>query len=163
MTCEKCGYTLNEGAKFCNNCGAAVNGAPASAPQSNPFDDVPAAGVGKRKGLGLVIGIGVAALAAVVVLVILVSSLFGGAKATVLKAMAKSAGEYAEVLDTFGMSTIKKLGEKQAYTQKIDLELDTLDGSREMRGLGMSLVAATDIPGRPMKQSSKPVRATQKP
>lgn len=148
MVCESCGRVVKEGAKFCDYCGAAVNASGASEKASGER----ILGGTKRRGKGLVIGFGVACVAAIVVIAILLGSLFGGARGKVLKAAVKSAGEYAEVLDLFGVSTLGELYKKQAFTQTIRFELEDVSEDMEyyydiVEGLGMELVVAGDLPG----------------
>ena len=150
MVCGNCGRVVKDGAKFCDYCGATVNAATAGAEQSGEQ----ILGGAKRRGKGLVVGLGVAGVAVVAAVAILLVSLLGGAKGKVLKAAAKSAGEHAAVMDTFGVSTLREILEKQAYTQKIGLELEKLsvdDYSGNdysiMKGLGADLILASDLPG----------------
>lgn len=150
MVCGNCGRVVKDGAKFCDYCGAAVNTATAGAEQSGEQ----ILGGAKRRGKGLVAGLGVAGVAVVAAVVILLVSLLGGAKGKVLKAAAKSAGEHAAVMDTFGVSTLREILEKQAYTQKIGLELEKIciDSYGRvdyniMKGLGADLILASDLPG----------------
>lgn len=156
MVCGNCGRVVKDGAKFCDYCGATVNAATAGAEQSGEQ----ILGGAKRRGKGLVVGLGVAGVAVVAAVVILLVSLLGGAKGKVLKAVAKSAGEHAAVMDTFGVSTLREILEKQSYTQKIGLELEKIGLEMEqidmgysrvdyniMKGLGADLILASDLPG----------------
>lgn len=142
MKCPNCGRELNEGAKFCNGCGTAVS------EQQSVYTptEVGEPGVlgNNRRGKGLMIGMIAGALALVVVLVLVVGGLFGGAKATVGKAFIKSAGEFAEIGDIFGMSVLQKIVDKQAVTYDVKLEME--DGYLD--GLGINLSAGVDVSGK---------------
>lgn len=174
MFCKKCGKKLVDGVKFCPHCGAAAG--PASSPdiiqtaletqpvKADPFAGggasmPPAGGAARKTGggkTGVFIGIGAAAVLAVALAAVLLSGVIGGPKAALGKAAAKSLNAYQAASDAIGMPDMRKLSESKQIRTDMSFQIknlsDELTGysseAQLLKGLGMSMSAGMDMPGK---------------
>lgn len=159
MKCSNCGAELREGAKFCPNCGA-TNTAAGSVDTAGAAGGTPPPGgipgSGKHRGMGLIIGGGVAVVAVIAVIIVAVSGLFASPQDRLEKALAKTMSAYAEISEKMGMPDLTQLSERQSMTQRLSLELASVNEQLVgydlsfLKGLGLRLDTDLDGAGRKM-------------
>lgn len=143
-------YTAASSTQPTYNYGTTVPGADLS-------DGAAPAGGGKRRGKGLLIGGGLVAVAAIVaVIVVFVSGLFSSPHDQVKNALNKTMSAYSDAHSSLGLSDLNKvITENKAYSQRIRLELNSVNGAllggvdlSSLNGLGLYFYGGLDQPGR---------------
>lgn len=157
MKCSKCGAELRPGAKFCPHCGEVNENAGAPSEQAAPSAYSPQQGGpagGKRRGTGLIVLGAVAVVAVAAVVIVAVSGLFASPKDKVEKAFQKTAEAYAEMEKAMGMPDLNQLRERQSVSQRMSLELASLNEELVgydlsfLKGLGLRMETDWDGAGR---------------
>ena len=157
MKCSKCGAELRPGAKFCPHCGEVNENAGAPSEQAAPSAYSPQQGGpagGKRRGTGLIVLGAVAVVAVAAVVIVAVSGLFASPKDKVEKAFQKTAEAYAEMEKAMGMPDLNQLRERQSVSQRMSLELASLNEGLVgydlsfLKGLGLRMETDWDGAGR---------------
>lgn len=158
MFCSKCGRKIEDGAAVCPGCGApaAASGGSPGAPE--PLTDAPVfsgPAPGKRKRWILPAAIGGAA-AACILAAVLLSGLFGGAKGTLTKALARSVAAWQEAADSLELSDLSKLYQDRQTGQRMTVRLKRLsdrfdDQARMLEGMSLTLSEELDLPARKME------------
>ncbi|MCC8136181.1 MAG: zinc ribbon domain-containing protein [Ruminococcus sp.] len=77
MICNKCGNQIPDGSKFCEKCGATLDGSGTAANNQPVYGGAPAPAEPKKKNTKLIIGIIAALVVIVIVIVIVVNALSG--------------------------------------------------------------------------------------
>lgn len=171
MFCLKCGKEIENGAKFCPHCGAVTSAASDSQDASSaaPVNTMPDSGNGaaqwssapqggnKRRGTGLLIGGAVVVVLVIVAAIAAIGGLFSSPKGQVEKALAKTAAAYADANGKLGASELDKLIQGKSYTQRMNLELNSISQEltgwydlSSLKGIGVRVNADYDQKGRKM-------------
>ena len=156
MFCGNCGKKIEDGAKFCPYCGAAMatgqgdNAAPSQDVILNALDagteagaDAPAAGGSaaslpaqgqvmetgnSRRSLGLLAGLGGAAAVLIVLAAVLLGGMLSGPKGTLGKAVTKSVNAWQATSDAIGMPDLKKLRESKKVRADLSVQFKSFGG-----------------------------------
>ena len=174
MFCTNCGKQLPDSAKFCTNCGTRMETAepvnyfkpaqksladempevkPVPTPEPvaayAPADIPKAPPKAKRKKfnpLAVIIPAAGAAVIALIVVLILVA--FGGDKATVGKALVKSAGEFSDAVVNFETPEIVNDNQEVVGSESLSLWINSLPQAPELEGMGIQINTDINEPGR---------------
>ena len=121
-----------------------------TAPAAPVYTGAPAP---RKSRAGLIIGI-IAGCVAVVALVVtlLVTGVFASPKATVMKALLKSAAAYSKVYEGSNAPALMQLLEEQKFSEKVGLTFTELSDSSDfdlsvLEGFGLDAAWDVDIPG----------------
>ena len=151
MFCTNCGNQINDGSKFCPDCGAKLTGAEAAPAVESTFDEAPASSENKPS-RAVVIGISAAAAAAVavVVAVLAILGVFKSPAAKVGAAFEKTFKAYEAAYDELGGFDAAVLIEGEKYSQSASLTIGSLEGDDTYEGMVVRANFDIDIPGQSM-------------
>lgn len=174
MFCTNCGKQLPDSAKFCTNCGTRMETAepvnyfkpaqksladempevkPVPAPEPvaayAPADIPKAPPKAKRKKFNpLAVIIPAAGTAVIALIVVLILVAFGGDKATVGKALVKSAGEFSDAVVNFETPEIVNDNQEVVGSESLSLWINSLPQAPEVEGMGIQINTDINEPGR---------------
>lgn len=136
--------------------------APAAAPYAaQPIPEAPPAQAPqapKKKGkAGLLIGIGAAVIVVILAAALLLSGVFTGARATLGKAISKSAEAYGNVHADLGAPDIAALMADEQISQELRLTVNEVAGDSTFDGVGVRINSGMDLPGQQMNLAITPL------
>lgn len=177
MFCKNCGKNIRDDAKFCPYCGSTTapvdhgeEAAPVlptqpvqtEQPAQETSGEAVLTGRKKRRGLGVLAIVAVLALAVCAAAVLLLSSLVGGPKAKVGKAITKSLEAHSAMAEAMGVDTMVKLSQSKELNQTMSFKLKDLNYDMGyyspdlsvLEGLGMRMSTSTSLKKRDISASA---------
>ena len=146
MYCNNCGTKLDDNARFCLGCGNQVtNNTPAGTNTTTHRFEKTNNHNKKKIIIPVVTACAVLVVAAATAVF---GGLFGGDSVKVASAFAKSSKAFTNAVEKMDLTDVAALVEDKKVSEDLSIWIDEIDGSTDMKGMGIRLSADSDIPGR---------------